>query len=142
LELAVKELLDEEERDRRRRRLPVLQMPATRAECANVPRPCPHTRCVHNNYLAVSSVARGRTVIKRVHPGREPWEMDPRRSCDLDMAEAGPSMVMTIADVLNMTDERVRQIYVDALKKLRQSAPELADALGALLPESGRGRDE
>jgi hypothetical protein len=54
-------------------------------------------------------------------PNREPWEMPPGESCYLDLAERGPSTVKKIATVLNMTEERVRQIHVETFRKLRVS---------------------
>jgi hypothetical protein len=142
-ELRTKALLDQydEPARRARRKLPVLQMPATRAGCADIPRPCPFVRCTKNNYLTVNNHG----VIKKTFPGLEPWEMNPTMSCSADIAERGEDLktvngsggatVEEVAAALNMTAERVRQIQVDALKKVLLGLQDYVPALRDVAPE-------
>lgn len=58
--------------------------PQTRGECGTE-RPCPWVSCRANNYLDVTPGG----TIKLNHPGLEPWEVPPERSCALDVAELG-----------------------------------------------------
>lgn len=98
-----------------RRKLPVLQKPRTRAGCKNVPRPCPFIKCSKNLYLTETDDG----VLKVAYPDLKPWQMDPDWSCSADVAARGPALVEEIAAAFNMTDERVRQIQVGALAKLK-----------------------
>lgn len=85
--------------------------PATRADCTNVARPCPHVSCAHNLYLDVTEIG----SIKLNFPDREPWNMPPDESCVLDViAERGSLTLDEIAQLLNITRERVRQIIETA----------------------------
>ena len=75
------------------RRLPVLSaMPRVRADCARVPRPCPHAACRH-----------------RLGDGQ----------CVLDHAERDGMSLQEVGDVLHLSRERVRQIERVALAKVR-----------------------
>lgn len=103
-------------------RLPVLQRPKTRADCANVPRPCPWVTCRYNLYLEVTR----RGIVQFTRPNKEPWEMDPKQSCVLDVAERGPLVLDNIGEILNLTRERVRQVELDALSKMKK-APALRE---------------
>jgi hypothetical protein len=100
-----------------RRRLPVLQMPATRAGCANVPRPCPFIHCRSNNYLTQT----GDGVLKVTYPDLLPHQMDPDYSCAEDVVERGGATVEEVSYALNMTDERTRQLTVSATRKIKAS---------------------
>lgn len=55
--------------------------PKTRADCSQVPRPCPYVSCKYNLYLDVEKD--GSIVLN--HPNIEPHEM--KRSCLLDILE-------------------------------------------------------
>lgn len=61
-----------------------LGRPKTRADCANVPRPCPFVGCRYNTYLDV--LPNG--VIQYRHQGKEPCDINPQLSCALDIAES------------------------------------------------------
>ena len=79
--------------------------PRTRADCVNVPRPCPYVGCPFNLYLDVNE----RTgSIKLNFPDLEPDEM--RESCVLDVALRGELTLDEVAGYMNMTRERVRQV--------------------------------
>lgn len=89
-------------------------MPATRADCANIPRPCPHVRCKYNLYLDVLDDG----VIRYNFPGLEPGEM--KESCVLDLAERDGMTLEEIGHAINLTRERVRQLVEQAKKNGRR----------------------
>lgn len=87
-------------------------LPLTRADCANVPRPCPYVSCRYNLYLDATPHG-----FKLNFPGLEPWEMT--NSCALDVAESCGEMTLEqVASMLNVTRERVRQIEARLLRNL------------------------
>jgi hypothetical protein len=91
--------------------------PKTRADCANVPRPCPFVSCSHHLYLDVSP----RTgAIKLNFPDLEPHELT--HSCSLDIADQGGSTLEEAGEVINLTRERIRQCEVVALAKVQAVA--------------------
>ena len=93
-------------------------MPRTRAECHEVPRPCPFVRCKYNLYLDVDP----RTgSLKLNHPDKEPGELE--ESCALDIAERGGMTLEEVGIAINTTRERVRQIESAANERL-QKRPE------------------
>ena len=85
-------------------------MPETRGGCAELPRPCPFVRCKYNLYL---DVERGKLKIY----GDDPLEAE--RSCALDEAEKGGLKLDEISEIYKLSRERIRQIEVKALKKLK-----------------------
>jgi hypothetical protein len=88
--------------------------PRTRGDCADGVRPCPFVSCRHHLYLHLSRAGN----IKRNFPDDvEPYQLT--ESCVLDVAERGEHTLESIAEHLNLTRERVRQIEVRALTKLR-----------------------
>jgi hypothetical protein len=121
-------VLEDERRELARLELeePVdVERPRTRAECVDGPRPCPWVSCRYHLALDVSP----RTgSIKVTHPGREPWEL--AATCALDVAAEHPEglALEDVAQRMNLTRERVRQIEAATLAKLSRSgrAHELA----------------
>lgn len=93
-------------------RAALAQRPVTRADCADVPRPCPWVGCHWHLYLDVS--ARG--AIKFNFPHLQPEDM--AESCALDVADRGPHRLEDVGQIINVTRERVRQIQVRATSKL------------------------
>lgn len=88
--------------------------PRTRADCANVPRPCPYVSCKHHLYIDVSQ----RTgAIKLNFPDLEVWDMN--ESCALDVADRGGTTLEDVGAIMNLTRERIRQLEVKALAKLQ-----------------------
>lgn len=100
------------------RRLTLLQetprsLPTTRSECEKTERPCPFVSCRHHLYLDVSRAG----GVKLNFPDLDPEEM--QHSCSLDLAAKGGLVLHEVAAQLNITRERIRQIELEALQKLR-----------------------
>jgi DNA-binding MarR family transcriptional regulator len=106
------------------------ELPVTRAECKDGPRPCPWVSCSANLYLDVSS--NGNLTLN--FPDLEPDEMAPEGSCALDVADRGGSTLEDVAAVLNLTRERIRQVEVKALAKLVDA--DVDDVLGELAADA------
>jgi len=104
--------------------------PRTRADCEHGIRPCPYALCVHNLYLDVSKTG----AIIYNFPRLEPEEMPADKSCVLDLAALGGLTLEEVAELTNLTRERVRQIEKRAL---HQHARPLALKMGL-----GDGVDE
>jgi len=90
----------------------------SRAECAGGPRPCPLVGCPHNNYL---NVDRETGKIRLTWPGVEPEDVAPDKSCCLDSADTGGKTLEEVGEILNLTRERIRQIEIVALEKIRSA---------------------
>ena len=89
--------------------------PAKRAECEVGLRPCPFISCRHHIAVDVNDEAGS---LHLTWPGVELWNLS--ASCSLDVAAEGGRTLDEIADVLNVTRERVRQIQAGALVKIRR----------------------
>jgi hypothetical protein len=90
-----------------------IERPATREECREAPRPCPHVSCRHHLYLDVNP---NTGTIKLNFPDLEVWELGV--SCALDVADLGGTAIEQVSELLNVTRERIRQIETQALQKL------------------------
>lgn len=90
-----------------------LGRPRSRSQCASGPRPCPHVSCRYNLYLDVVNAG----SIKLNFPDLEPDAM--AHSCALDIADQGGVTMERVAELMNLTRERVRQIEERALHKLK-----------------------
>lgn len=86
--------------------------PRTRAECVDLPRPCPFVGCKHNLYMNVKPD----TGTIRWNYDCEPLEME--TSCALDVAARGGMSLEDTGKIIGITRERVRQIEEVALAKL------------------------
>src|SRR5262249_21251204 len=86
-----------------------IERPRTRADCKDGPRPCPWVSCEHHLYLDVSAKTGS---IKLNFPNLEPHEM--KDSCALDVAGQDGATLERVAESMNLTRERVRQIEVRA----------------------------
>lgn len=95
------------------------EMPRTRADCVDGPRPCPFVGCRHNLYLDVTPNG----SLKLNWPDLEPWEL--QESCALDVADKGPQHLETIGRLLQLTRERVRQLEGRYLRQARKRALQL-----------------
>ena len=102
--------------------------PKNRGECANVARPCPYVSCKYHLYIDVNP---NTGSIKVNFPDREVWELE--RSCALDVAQEGGITLEEVGEILNLTRERIRQVEVRGLLKLREAGG--ADLVGYLTKE-------
>ncbi|KKR05469.1 MAG: hypothetical protein UT33_C0011G0180 [Candidatus Peregrinibacteria bacterium GW2011_GWC2_39_14] len=84
----------------------------------NRKRPCTWVGCSKNLYLDVNPETGS---IKLNFPDLNPWEMHPRYSCALDIADDGGWPLERVGGVMNLTRERIRQYEVACIKKLRQA---------------------
>ncbi len=85
--------------------------PRTRADCKDLPRPCPFVGCQFNLYLDVTPLG---TI--RWNYGCEPWEM--ASSCARDAADEGGMTLEETGAMIGITRERVRQLETAALERL------------------------
>ena len=88
--------------------------PQTREECKSMPRPCPFVSCSHHLYLDVNPES---GAIKLNFPHLEVWEM--AETCSLDVADRGGSTLEEVGTILNLTRERIRQVEVRGLTKIK-----------------------
>lgn len=107
--------------------------PKTRGECKKMSRPCLFVSCKHHLYLDISEKT---GTIKFYHPEKKIWELE--ETCALDVADRGGVRLDDIADILNQTKERVRQVESKAIKKMKEICEEKGIDLEVLLSESGR----
>ena len=98
-----------------------VERPTTRADCIDGVRPCPFVSCRFNLYLDVTPCG----GLKLNFPDLEPDEM--RQSCALDVAAQGGSTLEEVGAATNLTRERVRQVEVKGLSKLKWRLPILRD---------------
>lgn len=93
--------------------------PKVRADCEKVERPCCYIGCQWNLYLDVNDATGS---IRFNFPDLQPWEMAPNESCAKDIArdENGTSLAR-VADLLNITRERARQLEEIIIDKLRRT---------------------
>lgn len=105
----------------------VYARPMTRGECQGEARPCPWVSCKHHLYLDVSPETGS---IKVNFPDLNPWDLT--ETCALDIAERGGVTLEEVSEIMNLTRERIRQIEVRGLLKLRMASPS-PDELGAAL---------
>jgi hypothetical protein len=90
------------------------ERPRTRADCKDGPRPCLFVACKHHLFLDVNPETGS---IKINFPDKEVWELE--ETCALDVAERGGVTLEEVGDILNLTRERVRQVEVTGLQKLK-----------------------
>jgi hypothetical protein len=88
--------------------------PSSRAECADMERPCPFVSCKYHLYIDVHPV---RGSIKINFPDVEVWEMTD--TCALDIADRGGITLEEVGEIMNLTRERVRQLETQGLTKLQ-----------------------
>src|ERR1043165_4938608 len=101
--------------------------PTSRAECREELRPCPWVACKHHLYLDINPETGS---IKINFPDLEPWEL--KHTCALDVAERGGITLEEVGEIMNLTRERIRQVEVRGLLKLKMGSPS-PDELGAEL---------
>jgi len=85
--------------------------PRTRADCVDGERPCPWVGCRYHLWADVTKSG-SLKIAHDVDP------LDLAESCALDVSSEGSHTLEQLADRLNLTKERMRQIEEDALAKL------------------------
>jgi sigma-70-like protein len=90
------------------------EKPTTRAECAVGERPCPFVSCKHHLYIDVNP---NTGAIKLNFPDLEVWEL--AETCALDVADRGGITLEEVGEIMNLTRERVRQVEMRGLMKLK-----------------------
>ena len=97
---------------------PDVTRPATRADCAKEVgsiRPCPWVSCKYHLYLDVNPETGS---IKLNFPDLEVWEM--KETCAIDVADKNGITLEEVGEIMNLTRERIRQVEVRGLVKLKQ----------------------
>lgn len=100
--------------------LPVIYVdrPQSRAECEEGPRPCPFVSCKHHLYLDVNPETGS---LRLTFPDKEVDELE--ETCSLDVAMRDGATLEQVGELVNLTRERIRQIEVRGLVKLRSCPP-------------------
>ncbi len=86
--------------------------PARRAECIEGPRPCPWSTCRYHLRVERRGLQAAKADVTQ-------------ETCALDLAERGGMKLQEVADVLGVTRERVRQIELRALERIRPGVAHL-----------------
>ena len=107
--------------------------PSNRSECTSDVRPCPWVACKHHLYLDVNPETGS---IKINFPDLEPWEM--KQTCALDVAERGGITLEEVGEIMNLTRERIRQVEVRGLLKLKMASPSPEEIGAALIRRPGQ----
>lgn len=106
-------------------------VPATRADCANVPRPCPFLSCRHHLWLRLQQEQPGNPQAGK--QGGTTFRPSTNQSCSLDVADRpGGASFDEIGDLLGMDSTRARQIAQAGLDKLRAAGVDVDELLEAL----------
>jgi hypothetical protein len=100
-----------------------IEKPENRGHCQGMPRPCPFVSCTHHLYLDVNPES---GAIKLNFPHLEVWEM--KETCALDVADKGGITLEEVGEILNLTRERIRQVEVRGLSKMREQTADEFDA--------------
>lgn len=96
----------------------VVERPRTRGECRDAMRPCPWVACKHHLYLDINPDTGS---IKINFPDLEPWEL--KNTCAIDVAERGGVTLDEVGEIMNLSRERIRQVEVRGLLKLKFASP-------------------
>ena len=88
--------------------------PKIRNDCSCRQRPCPFISCKHHLFLDINEET---GTIKFNFPEKNVWEM--KETCALDVADRGGITLEEVGEILNLTRERIRQVEVKGLCKLR-----------------------
>jgi len=92
--------------------------PRERVDCKDMPRPCPFVSCKYHLYLDVNPETGS---IKLNFPDLEVWEM--KDTCSLDVADKNGITLEEVGEIMNLTRERIRQVEVRGLLKLKMLSP-------------------
>lgn len=94
--------------------------PVRRVECREDKRPCLYVSCRYHLYLDVNPETGS---IKLNFPDKEVWELE--ETCALDVAERGGITLEEVGEIMNLTRERIRQVEVSGLDKLKRGDAKL-----------------
>ncbi len=94
--------------------LSISEKPIHRGDCLDGQRPCPYVSCKYNLYLDINSDTGS---IKFNFPDLDVHELS--ETCALDIADRGGETLEMVGDAINLTRERIRQIVIACLKKMR-----------------------
>jgi hypothetical protein len=97
--------------------------PENRSDCLTMERPCLFVSCRHHLYLDVNPETGS---MKLNFPDKEVWELED--TCALDVADRGGITLEEVGAIMNLTRERIRQVEVRGLEKLKE-VPETAGGL-------------
>jgi hypothetical protein len=103
--------------------------PETRAQCLEEARPCPWVSCKHLLYLDVNPETGS---IKINFPDLEVADMP--ETCSLDVADRGGITLEEVGEIMNLTRERIRQVEVRGLLRLKMASPS-AEEIGGVDPD-------
>lgn len=110
--------------------------PVHRVECRSAKRPCLYVSCRYHLYLDVNPMTGS---IKINFPDLEVWQLT--ESCALDVAERGGVTLEEVGAIMNLTRERIRQVEVSGLSKMKDTDATLETFLDGreltLRPPSG-----
>jgi hypothetical protein len=107
--------------------------PKVRGDCVEGERPCPYVSCKFNLYVDVNPKTGS---VKMNFPDKELWEL--AETCALDVADRAGITLEEVGVIMNLTRERVRQLEMRGLSKLRV----IADDEPKAVPPTPRIRDE
>jgi hypothetical protein len=108
------------------------ERPVNRTDCRDAERPCLYVSCRYHLYLDVNPTTGS---IKINFPEKNVWDLE--ETCALDVAERGGVTLEEVGDIMNLTRERIRQVEVAGLEKLRTGEGDLETFLdGRELPVS------
>ncbi len=96
------------------------ERPINRSECRQAKRPCLYISCRYHLYLDVNPMTGS---IKINFPDKEVWQLE--ETCALDVAERGGVTLEEVGEIMNLTRERIRQVEVAGLEKLRSGHEDL-----------------
>lgn len=96
------------------------ERPVQRSDCRGGQRPCLYVSCRYHLYLDVNPTTGS---IKINFPDKEVWELE--ETCALDVAERGGITLEEVGEIMNLTRERIRQVEVSGLDKLRVGEADL-----------------
>ncbi len=90
------------------------QKPKTRADCLKMKRPCLFVSCKYHLYLDINPETKS---IKYNFPDKEIMTL--KETCALDVADKGGVTLEEVGAIMNLTRERIRQVEMRALQKLK-----------------------
>ncbi len=97
--------------------------PKNRKECKGSKRPCPWIGCKYHLYIDINPETGS---MKINFPDLEPWELP--ETCALDVADRGGTTLEEVGDLINLTRERIRQVEVRGLIKLKTVGDEVGES--------------